>query len=180
MAAKTGTYTLIASNTLGSSAASVTFSSIPATYTDLFIVCSDIISNRTSSQDIPVIVLNGDTATNYSSTNVDGGSVASSSRWTGTNNALMGFVSDNNSTANPSSYLSNFIINFQDYANTTTNKTFISRYNALMSNTSYSRTGSNVGLWRSTAAINSINIGLYYSTYAAGCTFKLYGIEAAK
>jgi hypothetical protein len=31
------TYTLIASNTLGASAASVTFSAIPSTYTDLVV-----------------------------------------------------------------------------------------------------------------------------------------------
>jgi len=34
MAAKTGTYTLIAGTTLSATATNVTFSSIPATYTD--------------------------------------------------------------------------------------------------------------------------------------------------
>lgn len=174
------TYEKIATTTLGSAAASVTFSSISSAYTDLVLICTNILSTRTASQDIPVITFNSDTGTNYSSTNIDGAAGgASSTRWTSTNSALMGFVSDSNSTANPSLYPSNFIINIQNYANTTTYKTMLGRYNDLASNASYNRTGSNVGLWRSTAAINTINIGLYYSTYTAGATFTLYGIKAA-
>lgn len=174
------TYEKIATNTLSSATASVTFSSISSAYTDLLLVCTNILSTRTSSQDIPVVTFNSDTGANYSSTNVDGAAAgASSTRWTSSNNALMGFVSDSNSTANPSLYPSNFIVNVLNYSNTSTYKTLISRYNNLASSSSYNRVGSNVGLWRSTAAITSITIGLYYSTYATGSTFTLYGIKAA-
>ena len=38
MAAKTGTYSLIASTTLASATGTVTFSSVPQTYTDLIVV----------------------------------------------------------------------------------------------------------------------------------------------
>jgi hypothetical protein len=56
-------YTLIASNTLASATSSVTFSSIPATYTDLIVKHS----SRTSAQsDVTTYLqLNGDTGNNY-------------------------------------------------------------------------------------------------------------------
>ena len=57
------TYTLISSNVLGSSAASVTFSSIPATYTDLVLR----VSARTDADDTSLITFNG-TTTGYSKT----------------------------------------------------------------------------------------------------------------
>jgi hypothetical protein len=181
MAAKTGTYTLIGTTTLTTTTASVTFSSIPATYTDLVIVCNNVLSNRGSSQDIPVVTFNGDTGANYSSTQVDGSSSGgTSTRWTSTNNALMGFISDNNTTANLSLNPSFFILNIMDYSNSTTYKTLLSRYNSNQSTSSYTRVGSNVGLWRSTSAINSLSIALYYASYLAGSTFRLYGLEAAK
>ena len=72
------TYTLISSNTLSSSAASITFSSIPATYTDLVLRWS---VNTSSLQD-GGIYFNGTLGTtNYSRTFLAGnGATASSSR----------------------------------------------------------------------------------------------------
>jgi hypothetical protein len=75
------------------------------------------------------------------------------------------FTSSNTST----------IISILNYANTTTYKTALSR-----ANNAAGGVDAVVGLWRSTAAINSIKmaIGGGYS-YAAGTTFTLYGIAAA-
>lgn len=174
------TYIPIATSTLTATTATVTFSNIPQGYTDLVLVASSVLSTRTSSQDIPVITFNGDTGTNYSSTQIDGSSSgATSTRWTSTNNMLMGFISDSNSTANPSLYPSNFSINILNYSNSSTYKSALSRFNHTSSNSTYTRTGSNTGLWRSTAAITSLSVALYYSSYASGSTFTLYGIKAA-
>jgi hypothetical protein len=60
-----------------------------------------------------------------------------------------------------------------NYANTSTYKTVLTRSNK------YDRVGAIVGLWRSTAAINSITLTAYSNTYAIGSTFTLYGIAAA-
>lgn len=170
MAAKTGTYTLIASNTLGSTASSVTFSSIPATYTDLVLVCNIIATASTSAN----MQFNADTATNYSYTVLDGdGTTASSNKQTSvTGIQLSGWSSNLGSSTNPSPVIANIL----DYANATTYKS------AIVRSTAYGSSGSCldafIGLWRSTAAINSIKINA--SSFATGSTFKLYGIEAAK
>jgi hypothetical protein len=69
------------------------------------------------------------------------------------------------------------IIHIMNYANTTTNKTVISRANGTGSN---SYVGISVGLWRSTAAITSINISPYNNQgIASDGTFNLYGILGA-
>lgn len=168
MAAKTGTYTLINSSVLTGNTGSVTFSSIPATYTDLIFVMN-IIGN--AGQQI-YYQINGDTATNYSGTYLSGnGTSATSARFTSQTVAPVGIV-PNTSTTNPNF---NAIINFQDYSNTTTYKTAISR-----ANNASNGVEATASLWRSTAAINSININSSTSSFAAGSIFKLYGIEAAK
>jgi hypothetical protein len=72
------TYEAIATQTLGSAAASVTFSSIPGTYTDLVVV---IAGTLTTGSDNVSFQLNGDSGANYSVTVLTGdGSTASSGR----------------------------------------------------------------------------------------------------
>ncbi len=63
------TYTPIASATLAASTSSITFSSIPATYTDIVVVINDI--NSTGSFDTN-IRFNGDSGSNYSRTGLRG------------------------------------------------------------------------------------------------------------
>ena len=74
------TMILISGQTLGGTTASVTFSSIPSTYNDLRLV----VSARGDTAAYPVaikIAFNGDSATNYSYTNLLGdGSAGSSSK----------------------------------------------------------------------------------------------------
>jgi len=159
--AKTATYSLIESQTLGSTATSVTFSSIPGTYTDLIMVAQ---VRMTTSADAITYTLNSDTTgTNYSQTGMGGdGSTAYSYRQ---NLNTLGSI---NSTA-----LSTIIINFQDYSNSTTYKTTLARVGSAAQDTR-----AIASLWRNTAAVTSIALGTYSSTFVAGSTFKLYGIQA--
>ena len=165
MAAKTGTYTLISSNTLGSAAASVTFSSIPSTYTDLILV-----ANLNGSGNANIFVrVNGDSGTNYSNTMLSAnGSAASSSRNTSSDSMFM-----INSGSSLNAQWGTFIQYFMDYSNATTNKTTIARFG-----TGSGEVTANVTLWRNTAAITSIEVRTSTNSYVAGSTFKLYGIEA--
>jgi len=79
----TPTYTPLATVTLGSTAASVTFSSIPATYRDLILI---ITAQRTGSPVNVGMRFNGDSGSNYSSVFMTGtGSSAISGTVSGTN-----------------------------------------------------------------------------------------------
>lgn len=163
MAAKTGTYTLIASNTLGSNSGTVTFSSIPSTYTDLVVVYGAI-----GNADLQVVLrLNNDSGSNYSVTILGGnGTTASSAR-----ESNVYITTDYNYSVTTSGGIT--ILNLMDYSNTTTYKTVLCR-----SGNGGKGTQANVGLWRSTAAINRVDLITTNSTFASGSTFKLYGIEA--
>jgi hypothetical protein len=157
------TYVAIATQTLSSTATSVTFSSIPSTYTDLVVVCNPIESGTNNQVWAQV---NGDTATNYSTTVIYGtGSAANSSRYSSANWVYAFLTSD---TGNK-----NAIIQFMNYSNTTTYKTVLVRSN---STTSYVQ--ASVSLWRSTSAITSILLSAQ-GTFPIGSTFSLYGIAAA-
>ena len=153
----TATYDKLATQTLGSAAASVTFSSL-GSYTDIVWVL-----NGTSTANAVITVqFNADAGANYSCTWMDGnGSVADSSRDT-TSYIYIG---------NPTSEF-NIIGSVMNYSNANTYKTYISR-----GNTSASRVSAVVGLWRNTAAITSIKF--LNSNFATGSTFTLYGIKAA-
>ena len=159
------TYEAIATQTLGAAAATVTFSSIPATYTDLVLVISGKYSSNDDSS--PSIRFNNDTSSNYSETRLDGnGTSASSGRQSNQTAILVASMSGTESIS---------IVNIMNYANATTYKTTISR-----GNTSQYRVRAYAGLWRSTAAINRIDIlnnGTY--NFATGSTFSLYGIASA-
>jgi hypothetical protein len=158
------TYVPIATQTLGSATASVTFSSIPSTYQDLVLVCNAI----RSASAVTAVQLNGDTANNYSQTLVAGnGTSAVSSRNTSVGNGVIDYTAN---TTNPSTTVAHFL----NYANTNTYKTFLSR-----ANNASDFVGAYANLWRSTAAISSINIFTTPVTFNAGSTFTLYGIASA-
>jgi hypothetical protein len=164
--AAANTYVSIASQTLSSAAATVTFSSIPATYTDLVL----IISAMTASQDIKMN-FNSDTSTNYSFTFLIGtGSSAISNRGSSQTFMLLDSYGYPQSTTPNAS-----ITNIQNYSNTTTYKTCLTR-----SSNGATGTDAVVNLWRSTSAITTILLQVYNSTnFAIGSTFTLYGILAA-
>jgi hypothetical protein len=156
------TYTPIASQTLASTAASVTFSSIPQGYTDLVLV---VAGNNSSSTYSPYIQFNGDTSTNYSITHLYGnGSTAASARASSTATAYFGSLGATQGNA---------IVQIQNYSNATTYKTALIRIND-----AGFRVYGSVMLWRSTAAITSVTVfNESPGTFASGTTFSIYGIQ---
>ena len=163
------TYTPIATQTLASAAASVTFSSIPSTYTDLVVA---VAASPSTTVYMGYGELNGDSGSNYSETLLYGtGSAAGSGRETSRPNLYFGNWTTQNTTSSKVVY----IINIMNYSNTTTYKTLLSR-----ASDSTTEVNAVVNLWRSTAAINSFKIYLGGAgNYIAGSTFTLYGIAAA-
>ena len=164
----TTTYEPIATQTLGSSASSVTFSSIPQTFTDIVLVMN---TKGTITGSYPRFQFNSDTGTNYSRTALSGsGSAAQSGR----DSNLTAIVPEYNSSNQSSGFNFNSICHIMNYSNTSTYKTVLSR-----SNNANDGVDALVTLWRSTSAINSIYIFLDSGSYAAGSTFTLYGIANA-
>ena len=162
------TYEPIATQTLGSAAASITFSSIAATYTDLRIV--QVLTGTTNAY--TKIRFNGDTGTNYSSTNI---------RADGTTASSQQEINDSGIRINGNYPVTSIpslnTIDVFSYAGST-NKTVLNS----ASNDQNGAGGLNrtVGLWRNTAAITSITIYEFTgATFAAGTTATLYGIKNA-
>jgi len=166
------TYEPIATTTLGSAAASYTFTSISSAYTDLVLVAVGTVSTNGDSL---IVRFNSDTATNYSNTSVRGsGTTAASSRSTGSTSLFLGYGAGFSSTE-----ICNAIMNIQNYANATTFKTTISRVNNPNGSVGPG-TEAVVGLWRATpAAITSVLVGSQSGTMSVGMTLTLYGIKAA-
>jgi hypothetical protein len=160
------TYTPIATQVLSSTAASVTFASIPQGYTDLILVMN---GGHNSGLGYGINAqFNNDTGSNYSSTAIRGnGSVADSFRYTSQTAVTLGIAGLNN--------LNNAtIIQLQNYSNTGTNKTMLSRNGG----GTYA-TWAVAGLWRNTSAINSITLFPEVASWLAGTTFNLYGIASS-
>ena len=166
------TYVSLASNTLTSSAASVTFSSISQAYTDLVAV----VQHKSVATICGLVCQVGAstviTAASYSVTSVYGnGSTAGSARDTARTN--MAFARNNGDDNSDWQFTT---INFMNYSNSTTFKTAISR----LSNAAQ-EAEANVNLLRNTTNIDIITFaltgtGLLFDT---GSTFSLYGIAAA-
>jgi hypothetical protein len=169
------TYEPISTQTLGSDQATVTFSSIPQTYTDLVLV-SNLKHSFAGSLGVRAdfVQFNSDTATNYSATQLYGnGTSAVSTRTTSATG-----ITTTASMASATSFMP-CILQIFNYTNATTYKTVLVR----TGNADDSNYGSSafVGLWRATpAAITTIDFKAT-STYVwkTGSTFTLYGIKAA-
>lgn len=156
------TYEPIATTTVTSNTSTVTFSSIPSTYTDLV-----VIANTTLSAGVGFgMYFNSDTASNYSFIYFygDGSTAAAGSN----QNTTRINIGNGNTT------YSTYKAHIQNYSNTTTFKSVISNGGI----------GNEIaiafaGMWRSTSAINSITFQPASGTINAGTMFTLYGIAAA-
>ena len=164
------TYEPIATTTLGSAAASITFSSISSAYTDLRVVL--LSSTATAGNAVNYLRFNSDTGSNYSSTWLTGnGSTASSSSETSAT-----FIRGGENANNTDAGLSLITYDVFSYAGST--------YKTALVTNSRDENGSGstyriVGLWRSTSAINTLTIASSAGNYKAGTTATLYGIKAA-
>jgi hypothetical protein len=167
------TYTLISSNVLTSSAASVTFSSIPGTYTDL-VVRASVRSNRTDPQDSINLTFNGDASSVYSTTRFRGdGAGVTSNRTSGEAYALMAFGADGaTATSNTFSNLELYIPSYTVSQNKPS-----SIFSVQEDNSTTAYIAATAPLWRNTSAITSIAFVPAIGPFASGSSFYLYGIK---
>jgi hypothetical protein len=166
------TYEPIATQTLGSAAASITFSSITNTYTDLRIV---LVSTATYG-DVRTTLgyrFNGDSSTNYSFTRIrTDGSTKESQTAANVSYQSLGFA-----PANSSSTRGLHTIDIFSYAGSTHKTSLVT---ASAEQYSLGNLQREVNLWRSTSAITSVVLfDVNGSNFVTGTTATLYGIKAA-
>jgi hypothetical protein len=162
------TYEKIATTTASGSSTNVTFSSISGSYTDLVL----IIANVTAQIDNLGITLNGDTGNNYARTLIygDGSTAASFANRSG---AFLYTMYKDTIAGDPAMSISQF----QNYSNTTTKKSVLTRQETNSSGTKAVQ--ALASLWSNTSAITSISINSGSANFNSGSTFTLYGILKA-
>lgn len=163
------TYEPIATTTLGSAAADITFSSIPSTYTDLKLIITGTSATNTVQ---PRLQFNSDTATNYSNTSISGNGTAASST-SQTSAAYMRITPDSTSSSTIPVFYNIDIFSYTG----STYKTCLLVGSADLNGSGF--TQSSVGLWRSTSAITTIKYYMSSGNLNSGTTATLYGIKSA-
>ena len=159
--------------TVGSGgAASVTFSSIPQTYTHLQIR-GILRGDRVVTDSEFNIRINGDSGTNYSYHNLTGDGASATSG--GTANGTDANIGFNPGASETASIFGVMIIDFLDYANTNKYKTWRSLVGYDGNGNGRVRLGS--GNWRSTNAITSITFNPSANNFTEYSSFALYGIK---
>jgi hypothetical protein len=165
----------IAAQTLASDSASIIFTNIPQSFTDLKIVVSARHSNS-GPQDNIYFRFNQDSSALYSdkgfyhaATGIFGYSTVSAAQ------ALMIASNGDTSLANTSS---NVEIYVSQYKNTSIFKSFMLDGASLNNATTYEAKRHTIqsGIYRSTNAINSVTLGGWAGNLKAGTTAILYGI----
>ena len=161
----TPTYTALATVTLASTASSVTFSSIPATYRDLILTFTA--SNSAAGLTYSVIRVNGQTGSIYSKVAMLGlANNTTTSYSTTTTSIETGDLAPSEATFE--------IHQFMDYSATDKHKTVLTRWNARNA-TIVDAEASRIAI---TSAITTISVATASSSYASGSTFNLYGVIA--
>jgi hypothetical protein len=169
------TYEIIDSITLGSDQASVTFSAIPATFTDLKVVFSTR-TNRANAIDGLGFYFNGDTtAARYTSKVLIGnGSFALSNSANPSNDEGI-FTTGDDSTANTFGNSEIYIPNYAGSNQKSSSIDSVGEYNATTIRMNIANT-----LYNQTTAISSITfIPITGTTILTNSTFYLYGISNA-
>lgn len=164
------TYEPIATTTLGSAASSITFSSIPGTYTDLRLT---FVGQASGTDYLNLFCqFNSDTGSNYSLTRLsgDGSSAASAQQSNQTRTAIA------NQSALRLTIPKFYTMDLFSYAGST--------FKTMLCTGSEDENGAgtvvrSVNLWRSTSAVTSIYLFPSSANFATGTTATLYGILKA-
>lgn len=160
------TYVALRTETVAVATGTVTFSSIPSGYTDLVLVST----TKTTTGNNTRLILNNDSSSLYSNTSLGGtGSSAVSRRDSNATFLRLDWDGYNQTTE-----FNVHITNIQNYSNTTTNKTVITR-----SGSGPTGVDAIVGLYRSTSAITRLDVIASTGSFDVGSTFSLYGLSAA-
>jgi hypothetical protein len=167
---------LISATTLGSTAASVTFSSIPQVYGTLLVVGLAAVSAAVKNNDCG-LQFNSDAGTHYEMNTWDANQAAQNpvGSFTTANTSLIWAAAAPGTTYGNTGRAGAFSILIPGYANTTMQK--ISLHDMFMADggTSYD-THKRAGNWNQTSAITSMVLTATGTTFTSGSYFALYGM----
>lgn len=174
--APSGAYDSIATTTVGAGGtSSITFSSIPSTYTHLQIR-GIARSTRASDRDDVVMRFNSDSGSSYAGHQIfSDGSTVSASTLGGTPPVTYLYPFYAPAATATSSVFGVGVIDVLDYANTNKNKTL-----RVLNGIDVNGSGEMLfrsGLWLSTSAITSITLNCVNGNFAQYSSFALYGIK---
>jgi len=155
----------LANITLGSTASSVSFGSIPATYRDLRLV----VQATTSGANAAGFTLNGDaTNGNYSWVQIFGdGSSAVSNSGTGAS-GILPFTPNQNFSTTVASIVT---LDVMDYSAVNKHKSMLYR-----TNRADAVTNAIAARWANTAAVTTLTVSAISVNFAIGSTFSLFAI----
>lgn len=172
-----GSYESIATATGTGSNTTITFSSIPSTYSSLQF---RIIGRDTSTGGGDINLrynINSDSGFNYTDHWLRGdGATAAAGGYAGNDRAVVRNVLTESSGSNTTIY-GVAILDFHDYASTTKYKTVRNFAGKDKNGSGYIYVSSN--LWMSTSAISSITFTADGSAFATGTQIALYGIKGS-
>ena len=162
------TMTLIETKTLGTAAASIEFTSIPQTYTDLYLLVSGRSTGTVATGGGVLFIRPNGSSSNASIRRLQGnGSTVSSS----TDTNLLGRITPTDWTSNTFGSTSVYIPNYAGATNKSFSIDAINEQNATEAVQSII-----AGLWSNTAAITSLLLVPESGNLVAGSTISLYGI----
>ena len=170
-----GSYESIATATGTGASGTITFSSIPSTYSSLQI---RVLSRSSSVGRNIQVRFNSDTGANYAQHNLRGnGASAAASGAASTTEIEAGWIA---TSADATNVMGVSIIDIHDYASTTKNKT-LRAISGLDNNggTTNERIYLYSGLWMNTTAVNSISLISNSGNWTTASVFSLYGIKGA-
>ena len=167
------TYTLISSNVLSGSAASVTFSAIPQTYTDLVLRYSGRTAAGSGTAYSVEVTLNGATS-NYSYIALFNSSATTVTSWNGANQSYINALFSINTPSNTANTFSNAEIYIPSYTSSSNRQIAID--SAVEDNSADVARAVVSSLSRNATAVTSITL-TPPANFAAGSSFYLYGIS---
>ena len=169
------TYTLINSNVLSSSAASVTFSAIASTFTDIVVRASVRTDRAGENIDLLKLVINSDTSSTYTAKSLYGTSASAASNSTSGNEFYFDFINGPASTSNTFASYELYIPSY-----TVSQNKQMSTFSVQENNSTTARINTNANLFQSTAAVSNLQFSSYNAAnFVSGTSFYLYGISNA-
>jgi hypothetical protein len=162
------TYKLIETVTVGSGgAASIEFTSIPQTYTDLKVVISSRTDKNTGNASDITVQFNS-TGTTYTNRNLygDGASAASNAP---------SYIGSTSQATNTASVFGNLEIYIPNYTGSTQKSYSTDSVQETNATTSYQFL--NAGLWNGTGAITTVSFALVSGNFVQFSSASLYGIK---